>query len=62
VAQLREGHAQACRLGWEVTDDASLYERLGWEVKVLDAGPENIKVTTRFDLVVAEAVLSLRAA
>ena len=62
VEQLREGHAQACRLGWEVTDDASLYERLGWQVKVLDAGPENIKVTTRFDLVVAEAVLSLRAA
>ncbi len=61
VEQLREGHAEACRLGWEVTDDASLYERLGWEVKVLDAGPENIKVTTRFDLVVAEAVLSLRA-
>jgi len=62
VEQLREGHAQACRLGWEVTDDASLYERLGWEVKVLDAGPGNIKVTTRFDLVVAEAVLSVRAA
>lgn len=62
VAQLREGHAEACRRGWEVTDDASLYERLGWDVAVLDAGPANIKVTTPFDLVVAEAVLSLRGA
>ena len=61
VDQLREGHGEACRRGWEVTDDASLYERLGWEVTVLDAGPANIKVTTPFDLVVAEAVLSLRA-
>ena len=62
VDQLREGHAEACRRGWEVTDDASLYERLGWDVSVLDAGPANIKVTTPFDLVVAEAVLSLRGA
>ena len=61
VAQLREGHAEACRRSWTVTDDASLFERLGWPVKVLDAGPSNIKVTTPFDLVVAEAVLSLRA-
>ncbi|MGC6483116.1 MAG: 2-C-methyl-D-erythritol 4-phosphate cytidylyltransferase [Synechococcus sp.] len=60
VDQLREGHAEACRRGWEVTDDASLYERLGWTVSVLDAGSANIKVTTPFDLVVAEAVLSLR--
>ena len=62
VDQLRQGHAEALRLGWEVTDDASLYERLGWDVKVLDAGPANIKVTTPFDLIVAEAVLSFRAA
>ena len=61
VAQLREGHAEASRLSWDVTDDASLYERLGWKVNVLDAGPANVKVTTPFDLVVAEAVLRLRA-
>jgi len=28
----------------------------------LDAGPANIKVTTPFDLTVAEAVLALRSA
>ena len=60
VDQLRHGHAEAEANGWTVTDDASLYERLGWPVQVLDAGPSNIKVTTPFDLNVAEAVLALR--
>ena len=60
VDQLRQGHAEALNQGWTVTDDASLYERLGWPVRVLDAGPSNIKVTTPFDLTVAEAVLALR--
>ena len=60
VDQLRKGHAEAEANGWTVTDDASLYERLGWPVQVLDAGPSNIKVTTPFDLTVAEAVLALR--
>ena len=62
VEQLRRGHSDAERQGWSVTDDASLYERLGWDVQVLDAGPANIKVTTPFDLTVADAVLSLRSA
>ncbi|CAI8174412.1 MAG: 2-C-methyl-D-erythritol 4-phosphate cytidylyltransferase [Prochlorococcus marinus str. MIT 9215] len=60
VAQLKQGHAEADAQGWSVTDDASLYERLGWSVSVLDAGPDNIKVTTPFDLTVAAAVLSVR--
>ncbi|MEC8442414.1 MAG: 2-C-methyl-D-erythritol 4-phosphate cytidylyltransferase [Cyanobacteriota bacterium] len=60
VDQLRRGHAEAQAKGWSVTDDAALYERLGWPVQVLDAGPANIKVTTPFDLTVAEAVLALR--
>ena len=62
VDQLRRGHAEAQAQQWEVTDEASLFERLGWPVQVLDAGPANIKVTTPFDLTVAEAVLALRAA
>ena len=60
VSELREGHAQARARNWEVTDDASLFERLGWPVRVLDAGPGNIKVTTPFDLTVAAAVLAQR--
>ena len=60
MAPLREGHAQARALGWSVTDDAALFERLGWPVRVLDAGSANLKVTTPFDLIVAEAVLAQR--
>lgn len=61
VDRLREGHAEAERRNWAVTDDASIYERLGWPVKVLDAGPYNIKVTTPFDLTIAEASLNTRS-
>ena len=60
VAALREAHAQARSYGWVVTDDAALFERLGWPVRVLEAEAANLKVTTPFDLAVAEAVLDQR--
>ncbi|MFO7629090.1 MAG: 2-C-methyl-D-erythritol 4-phosphate cytidylyltransferase [Prochlorococcaceae cyanobacterium] len=60
VAQLRQAHATATAEGWSVTDDAALFERLGWPVQVLQAPPSNIKLTTPFDLTVAEAVLAAR--
>lgn len=60
VGPLRQAHAKAESLGWTVTDDAALFERLGWPVQVLEAPPSNIKVTTPFDLTVAEAVLKTR--
>ena len=60
VAQLRSAHATAMAEGWSVTDDAALFERLGLPVQVLEAPPSNIKLTTRFDLTVAEAVLAGR--
>jgi 2-C-methyl-D-erythritol 4-phosphate cytidylyltransferase len=60
VAPLRQAHAKAEARGWTVTDDAALFERLGWPVQVLEAPPSNIKVTTPFDLTVAEAVLKTR--
>ena len=60
VGQLRQAHAQARREGWSVTDDASLFERLGWPVKVLESSPANIKITTPFDITIAEAVLAAR--
>jgi 2-C-methyl-D-erythritol 4-phosphate cytidylyltransferase len=43
------------------TDDASLMERCGLTVRMVDGGPANLKVTRPEDLVVAEAVLRLRA-
>ncbi|MCS5704592.1 2-C-methyl-D-erythritol 4-phosphate cytidylyltransferase [Synechococcus sp. FGCU-3] len=60
VAQLREAHATATAQGWSVTDDAALFERLGLPVQVLQAPPSNIKLTTPFDLTIAEAVLAAR--
>ena len=62
VEQLRRAHAQARTEGWSVTDDASLFERLGWAVKVMESSPANIKITTPFDLTIAEAVLAGRQA
>ena len=60
VPQLRQAHARADAEDWSVTDDAALFERLGLPVRVLEAPASNIKVTTRFDLTVAEAVLRSR--
>ncbi|CAK6700532.1 2-C-methyl-D-erythritol 4-phosphate cytidylyltransferase [Synechococcus sp. CBW1107] len=61
LAQLRRGHATAAAEGWSVTDDASLFERLGWPVRVIEASASNIKLTTPFDLTIAEAVLAARS-
>ncbi len=58
VDKLKQAHREAIAHAWNVTDDASLFERLGFPVKIYDAGPSNIKVTTPFDLVVAESLLS----
>ena len=43
-----------------VTDDAALVERIGGAVHLVRGSPENIKVTTPSDLVVAEAILTQR--
>jgi 2-C-methyl-D-erythritol 4-phosphate cytidylyltransferase len=42
------------------TDDAWLVEQAGGNVEVLDAGPENVKVTTATDLRLAELLLEER--
>lgn len=43
-----------------VTDDASAVEMAGVRVRLVEANRENIKLTTPFDLFVAEAVLQAR--
>ena len=40
------------------TDDASVVEAYGHEVEMVDGNRENIKITTPFDLIMAEALLS----
>jgi 2-C-methyl-D-erythritol 4-phosphate cytidylyltransferase len=42
------------------TDDAAMLSRLGLECAVVDAGPENLKITRPADLVVAAAILRQR--
>lgn len=50
-------HEQAERDGFTGTDDASLVERLGGKVKIVEAPPWNIKITTAEDFVIAEGIL-----
>ena len=44
----------------DVTDDASLVERLGYKVKLYPGSYDNIKVTTPDDLALAETILKKR--
>lgn len=39
------------------TDDSSLIERFGYEIKIVEGYPENIKITTPSDLIISEALL-----
>jgi 2-C-methyl-D-erythritol 4-phosphate cytidylyltransferase len=43
-----------------VTDDCSLIEAVGFPVKLVDIGYQNLKITTREDLYFAEAILRMR--
>lgn len=58
---LLECYQRAIRLGWEVTDDASVLERSGHPVKINPGPATNIKITTPEDLRHAEALLRGRA-
>ena len=53
---LKEAYAQPYIPAF--TDDASVVEALGYEVTLVQGNRENIKITTPFDLVVAEALAS----
>jgi 2-C-methyl-D-erythritol 4-phosphate cytidylyltransferase len=60
LATLIHAHRAAARDGFEGTDDASLVEREGGKVGIVEGRPSNIKVTYQADLVMAAAVLSGR--
>lgn len=53
-----EAHRRALEEGWEATDDASLVERTGQRVHVVDGDPRNLKVTRPQDLELAALFLS----
>ena len=46
--------------GYVGTDDASLAEKYGFEVRLVDCGRDNIKITYPEDIIFAEAILASR--
>jgi 2-C-methyl-D-erythritol 4-phosphate cytidylyltransferase len=60
VEQLKQCHEVARRQGWEVTDDAALFERCGLAVKIVVGEETNLKLTTPVDLAIAEFILQQR--
>lgn len=56
-AVINEAHQRALADGFAGTDDASLVERLGKPVAMVQGDYRNLKITTPEDLVVAEALL-----
>lgn len=54
---IKEAHRKAARDGFIGTDDAALVERLGHPVKIVEGSPENIKITTPQDLIIAREIL-----
>lgn len=57
VEQLRQAHHLARERQLAVTDDAALFEALGWPVAVEPGSPRNFKITTTFDLELAALLL-----
>ncbi|MDY7016042.1 MAG: 2-C-methyl-D-erythritol 4-phosphate cytidylyltransferase, partial [Cyanobacteriota bacterium] len=60
VPLLKDCHEKGKSLGWEVTDDAALFEKCGLPVKIIEGEETNLKVTTPVDLAIAEFILSDR--
>jgi 2-C-methyl-D-erythritol 4-phosphate cytidylyltransferase len=60
VKLLKQCHDQGKSQGWEVTDDAALFEKCGLPVQIVAGEETNLKVTTPVDLSVAEFILSHR--
>jgi len=57
---LKEAYSRAQEENFYGTDEASLVERIGYPVKVIEGSHENIKITTPEDLIIAEAILRER--
>jgi 2-C-methyl-D-erythritol 4-phosphate cytidylyltransferase len=60
VKLLKQCHDQGRNSGWEVTDDAALFERCGLPVRIVEGEETNLKVTTPVDLAIAEFILRQR--
>lgn len=60
VDTLTQCHIKGVDQGWEVTDDAMLFEQCGHPVKIVAGEETNLKVTTPVDLAIAEFILRQR--
>jgi 2-C-methyl-D-erythritol 4-phosphate cytidylyltransferase len=60
VKLLKACHDRGRELGWEVTDDAALFEKCGLPVRIVEGEETNLKVTTPVDLAIAEFILQQR--
>ncbi|NJL11209.1 MAG: 2-C-methyl-D-erythritol 4-phosphate cytidylyltransferase [Calothrix sp. SM1_7_51] len=60
VKLLQQCHLEACHQGWEVTDDAALFEKCQLPVQIVEGEETNLKVTTPVDLAIAEFILRQR--
>jgi 2-C-methyl-D-erythritol 4-phosphate cytidylyltransferase len=54
---LQEVYENRTRLGANFTDDAQLMEAAGYAVHVVEGATTNIKITTKQDLILADAIL-----
>lgn len=61
VPLLKKCHAEGRANGWEVTDDAALFEQCQLAVQIVEGEETNLKVTTPVDLAIAEFILRQRA-
>lgn len=55
---LKKAYQQNYRL--EFTDDATVVESVGMKITLIEGDPENIKITTPTDLIIAQAILNHR--
>jgi 2-C-methyl-D-erythritol 4-phosphate cytidylyltransferase len=60
VPLLKKCHEEGRVNGWEVTDDAALFEQCGLSVQIVEGEETNLKVTTPVDLAIAEFILRQR--
>jgi 2-C-methyl-D-erythritol 4-phosphate cytidylyltransferase len=60
VEKLKACHEEGRRQGWEVTDDAALFEKFDLPVHIVPGEETNLKITTPDDLAIAELILRKR--
>jgi 2-C-methyl-D-erythritol 4-phosphate cytidylyltransferase len=60
VKVLKQCHQEGREQGWEVTDDAALFEKCQFSVRIVEGEETNLKITTPVDLAIAEFILRQR--